>query len=262
MIFTKINRKINLFKSCMLLGMFMLGINAIQAASPEETFEQANSLYAEGKFNEAVELYTSLLEEDYISAPLFYNLGNAYFKGNRNVEAILYFEKALKMNPRNADYLHNLAVANSKIENNADKLSEFFINAWWKNLASFFSSTGWSILALILFWTGVGAVLVWLFAVKRKYKKIGFFIAPVFILLSIIPFLLANSRAQFIENSQTAIVMEVDKTLKTAPDSTVDVGEIAAGTKVKLLDTIGEWKKVQTPNGEIGWLKKSTLAEI
>lgn len=255
--------KTNYFKYTLLLAtLFLIGEIPLKAEGIADTFEQANKLYQEGDFLQAVELYNSLIEDDYKAAGLFYNLGNTYYRLNRHAEAILYYEKALKMSPNKSNYLHNLAIVNSKINSDREKVPEFFLDKWWSNLTSFASPSGWSILALLLFWTGITGGLFWLFANKRRHKKIGFFLGTTLVFISILPLLLANSRANTLESSNAGIIMESGITLKTAPESDVVVAEMAAGTKVKLVDVIGEWEKVQLPDGEMGWLHRDNIGKI
>jgi hypothetical protein len=50
--------------------------------SREEMFFKANEAYKEGRFEDAIDGYTRLLNGSYKSGHLFYNLGNAYFLPN------------------------------------------------------------------------------------------------------------------------------------------------------------------------------------
>lgn len=255
--------KTNYFKYVlMLIALFLMTGMPLKAENTTEIFEQANKLYQEGDFQQAAELYSSLIEEDYYSEELFYNLGSTYYRLNRHAEAILYYEKALKLNPNESNYLHNLAIVNSKINSDTEKNPEFFLNKWWGNLTSFASASGWSVLALFLFWTGIAGGLIWLFANKRRHKKLGFFLGTILVFASILPFLMANGRANTLSSSKAGIIMESGITLKAAPESDVVVEEMKAGTKVKLVDVIGEWEKVELPNGEIGWLHRDNIGKI
>ena len=53
-------------------------------AGPQEIFEKGNAAYAEGNYTSAKDAYELLVLDDNISAELFYNLGNTYFKLGEN----------------------------------------------------------------------------------------------------------------------------------------------------------------------------------
>ena len=88
--------------------LFSLVINA---QTSDELFSKANNLYQNGKYSEAIKLYTSIEKQGLKSDDLFFNLGNCYYKLNKVAPSIYYYEKALKTNPIHEDASFNLAFA-------------------------------------------------------------------------------------------------------------------------------------------------------
>src|SRR5256885_5435373 len=80
-------------------------------AQADANFSRANDEYARGQFQEAVHDYESLVQAHEWSAPLFYNLGNAYFRSGDLGRAILNYERALALEPQHPESLANLTVA-------------------------------------------------------------------------------------------------------------------------------------------------------
>ena len=80
----------------------------------QTSFEQANAAYAEGRYEEAATLYQAMIDEQ-PNAILYYNLGNAQFKQGELAQAILAYERALRLQPHHKDAKYNLAFAQSKI---------------------------------------------------------------------------------------------------------------------------------------------------
>ncbi len=81
------------------------------AAGPEdaaEAFRAANDLYARGEYEDAADRYRLLLEEGHEAAAIHFNLGNAYYKLHRIGPAILAYERAARLDPRDADIAGNL----------------------------------------------------------------------------------------------------------------------------------------------------------
>jgi tetratricopeptide (TPR) repeat protein len=59
------------------------------AIDPQITVAKANKAYTAGFYDNAVELYKSVIAEGYESVELYYNLGNACYKQNDFASAIL-----------------------------------------------------------------------------------------------------------------------------------------------------------------------------
>ena len=74
-------------------------------------FDTANKLYEEGKFAEAAAAYESLVQSRQVSAALYFNLGNAWFKSGQIGRAIAAYRQAEQMTPRDPDLRANLQFA-------------------------------------------------------------------------------------------------------------------------------------------------------
>lgn len=78
----------NRYKIVMLLLAVPL---SLQAQAPQALFEQANGLYKQGKFVEAIKLYRQIPNK---SAQVEYNLGNCAYKLKRYGWALLHWRRA------------------------------------------------------------------------------------------------------------------------------------------------------------------------
>ena len=84
--------------------------------------KSAREQYAEGKYEETLSSYEQLLGQGYVSAELYYNLGNVHFKLNNVASSILFYEKARKLSPDDSDINFNLVIANQRIVDKLDKV--------------------------------------------------------------------------------------------------------------------------------------------
>ncbi|HHH49734.1 MAG TPA: tetratricopeptide repeat protein, partial [Saprospiraceae bacterium] len=249
-----------MFKKILLILICIYSVNNFAFANVDTLFVKANEAYKSKEFNKAIDLYESILKEDFQSKELFYNLGNSYFKQDQLGKAVLYFEKALLLDPTDEDIQYNLELVKSFSKDEITVLPPFFLARWWGTLRGLASSTLWSIIALVIFWLGVAGIIVWLIAQEREKKKKGFLIGFLLISLSILPFLLAYDKFNLEKDSNMAIVLAKETALKSAPDiESTELLLIHEGTKLELLDEIGEWSKVRLQNGEQGWLPFSTF---
>ncbi|MBR4845599.1 MAG: tetratricopeptide repeat protein, partial [Bacteroidaceae bacterium] len=84
------------------------------------TKAMADSAYTANDYASAAHIYEMLLAEHGESASVYYNLGGAYYKMNEIARSILNYERALLLDPSNADVKFNLELARAKaVDKNA-----------------------------------------------------------------------------------------------------------------------------------------------
>ena len=83
------------------------------AQSQEEICRKANISYENADYEKAASLYEDLLEKDMVSPEVFYNLGNSFFKLKQIGRAIVNYERAQRLAPRDKDIRLNLKLARS-----------------------------------------------------------------------------------------------------------------------------------------------------
>lgn len=75
---------------------------------PAQVVASANEQYTAGRYASALERYESLMARGWMAPSLYFNAGNAAAQLNRKALAVLYYERALAMNPRDPDVQYNL----------------------------------------------------------------------------------------------------------------------------------------------------------
>ena len=64
-------------------------------------------------------------------------------------------------------------------------------------------------------------------------------------------------------NSNEAIIMVSSATLATSPDKNgTEMAVLHEGTKVIIVDELGEWIEVKLKDGNVGWLLLSNVEKI
>ena len=122
------------------LSLLLIGlIGYIQFAVAAPTKAEADEAYQKEKFSEAASLYEEILQTQGESADIYYNLGNAYFKLKNTAKAVLNYERALLLNPGDADIRFNLDMARSKTVDKITPTAEVFIVTWYKSLVNMMS---------------------------------------------------------------------------------------------------------------------------
>ena len=246
-----------------LIFIFLLTGYLANADNNQLLIEEAGKLYNEGTYDRAVEMYQKVLGSGFESAELYYNLANAHFKMNELAPAILYYEKAAKLNPSDEDIQFNLAIANSRIVDKIETVPELFYVRWWNSLIFTFSVDGWAVISLIAFVLLLVSALGFFLFDVIIIKKTAFWTGIVFLLLSVSSFALANQKYNSFRKDHEAIVFTPTVTVKSSPaENSIDLFVIHEGTKVHITDNVGDWTEIKIANGTIGWLKSTDLVRI
>lgn len=246
--------------SLLCLGMIMPAAVAQTAA---DEFESANLLYREGKHEEAARAYEAILKQGYVSAPLYFNLGNAYYRLGKTALSVLAYERALRLKPSDPDATHNLALVNLKTVDRIEPLPELFIIEWLRSLSIFLPphTTIWLFAACwALFFSGLALLSVLNQSVVAKTVRL--LVIAAFVVLIPAAILMATQIADA-GSRNDAVVTATITTAKTSPDAkSVDAFVIHEGLKVRLSDAVGGWVKIALPDGKVGWIRAEECERI
>lgn len=233
------------------------------AQTPRELIQQGNEAYGKSDFVGAANAYNAILDAGYVSADLYYNLGNAYYRQEEYGLAILNYERALRLKPNFRDARQNLQLANTKTEDEITQLPEIFIVQWARSLTSWFSPMGWRVVLLVLL-AVLAALVVVIFLsqeyVWRKRSLIGSIFVVVLLLLALACAIASSVRAN--QHNQ-AIVTAPMIVVKSSPESgSVDKLILHEGTKVGIDETLGDWHKIHIADGNTGWVSTDEVTVI
>jgi len=229
----------------------------------QDIFQSANKAFSNKKYDEAIQLYESILDKNYQSSELYFNLGNCFFQKKEWGKTILNYERALLITPNETAILHNLSLAKSNTIDEIVVLPSFFLTRWWTQIRNITHSGFWSLLGILFIYVGIGGIVLWILGKERITRKQGFFGGMMALGLSIMIFALAYDSFQIQKKSDVAIIMSKETLLKSLPDEiSNELLPLHEGTKVKIIEKITSWYKVRLDNGEIGWIIESALEEI
>ena len=226
----------------------------------QTTFDDANTAYAEGRYADAAALYQSMIDEA-PDAVLYYNLGNAEFKQGELAQAILNYERALRLKPNYKDAEYNLAFAQSRITDNITE-QDFFLSVWARTVRNSLKESTWFRLSICLFIFGLIGILVFLLGREIWLRKTAFHLAWIALLFSLIAGLNGGSLHQRDTVRSEAIITQGVVNAKSSPDrSGTDLFTLHEGTKVTIRETLGEWCNIRVGNNE-GWIKQQNMERI
>lgn len=238
-------------------------LHAASASQMQKTAAAADESYRKGNYPSAVEQYNEVIANGFSSADLYYNLGNAYYRLDRFADAILCYERALRLNPSHSDAKQNLALANSKTQDRIATLPQFFLAAWYNTLVTRITPHAWRIIVLLFLALLAASFVIFRLAHQLTLRKAAFIAiiaSATLMLLSIILLLISTAR---FNSRDAAIVMQPSVAVKSSPESqSVDKLILHEGTRVVISEDLSGWHKITLADGTTGWLTSDAIERI
>ena len=233
------------------------------AANSDSLYFRANELYQGGEYEMALNVYRQVTEEGVESPGLYYNMGNAAYRSNSIGYAILYFEKALKLDPSHEDARHNLEFVSRYKVDAFEQVPELFVRSWTRKMVQSLSEKVWSILSIVLFFIFLVSVLIYLFSNRLMLKKAGFFGALFGILVFVVSITSAVSSHRNIIRPEAGIILSPSVVVRSSPsDSGTELFILHEGTKVKMNEEVSGWQNIRVIDGREGWIGSSDFESI
>ena len=247
----------------LLLMLSSAGLNASEA-SADMLWADANSAYGQGDWASALDSYEQISALGLESAPLYYNIGNVYYRLNEYAKAVLYYERALKLDPSFEDAQFNLEHMKSLLQDKIEVIPDFFLKEWLADLSRTMSSNAWAVVFLCLLALTLALMLVFRLSPSIVWRRVGFFAGLVALILAISALSFSIWQKNDYQSHDEAVVMKTVTSVKSSPSSgsSTDLFILHEGTKVKVLDSEGAWTNISLSDGRQGWMKADDIEII
>ena len=240
-----------------------LSLGLTNAQNIQETFAEANQLYQQENYKQAIEKYHAILNDDQVSSTLYYNLANSYYQTHQIAESIYFYEKALKLDPKNEDAQQNLTIVQKSIIDQIDEVPKTSFERFRIAYLSKLHYNTWAYLSTIFVLLATLLWVVFFFVFQSNRKKVLFSLSLLLSMLALGVLGVTYQQYSFEKNNHFAIVFSERVEVKSAPrNSASEVFTLHLGTKVQLIDQAGEWNKIKIADGQIGWAKVAAVKEI
>jgi len=251
--------------------------------STRQTFSEANALYEARDYDGAIAKYLEVADAGVVDEALSYNLANAYFKVGAMGRAVLNYERALRLSPRDEDVRANLALIQSLLRDQQFIVKESLpkrVILWaYHNLSV--AEMVWlnTALYLLLVIIILGAIFRDTRIVSGVYGRVslaspgrffGLEKGPDFALAIVTVSLLlaATSVSAYHKNDvesrrQDGVVVASETGVLGGPsvEATLQF-QIHEGTTVTVIDTRPKWLHIQLPGELSGWIRSDSVERI
>jgi tetratricopeptide (TPR) repeat protein len=223
----------------------------------EELFVRANQAFKEGQYQKAVDGYEQLIQSGHQNGHLYYNLGNAYFRIGDLGEAILNYERARILIPRDADLSFNLRNAQDQMQDAIAQSHDFIrMTFFWLDSVSL-NELFWSFAILnILFWT---SLLTRLFF----RSEWNYYLPLILVVLWLIVGLSFGLKWYQVETDDRAVILEKEVNILAGPDENDTVlFKLHEGSIVHHERSEDGWYLVSLPDKKRGWIEAEAVELI
>jgi tetratricopeptide (TPR) repeat protein len=225
--------------------------------SVEDLFFTANRSYKEGRFQEAADGYLRLLGSGLKNGHVYYNLGNAYLRLNELGRAILYYERARLLIPRDADLNFNLRYAHDQtldaIPVSQSVISQSF---FWLNNLTFLELFGAFVILNFAFFLILFTRLFY----RAEWTYYVFLVLLIFTIISAIS---VSLKWYQLRTDDRAIVLKKEVDVLSGPDPQDTVlFKLHEGAIVNNERSEDGWVLVHLSEEKRGWVQSKDLERI
>ena len=227
-----------------------------------ELWQEGVTAYSDSRYQDAVSAWDELIASGKEAPEVYCNLGDAWFKLGNYPKAILNYERALKLDPSFSDARYNLDFAGGFVQDKIEAVPEFILKSLARKVCYFLGSNVWAALFLVLLALALCMWLMFLLASSISKRRTGFYSGIVLLLLSLCCLGFSIWQKRDYDKADSAIVMIPVSSVKSSPSGGKDLFIIHEGTKVKILDSVGEWQNISLADGRQGWIELSSIEII
>ena len=246
--------------------LLMVPFTGLQAQEnyPDSLWKAGVEAFTAGDYAGALQDWQDVQATGLGSKELYGNLASAYFKTGEIAPAILWWERALRLDPSDGDIRYNLEYARSLTQDKIDEVPEIFFEQWGHAMCYLLPSNTWAVLCIVLLAVTVALALLFLLGSTPGKRRWGFFAGIAALILTFLCWDFAQwQRTEALRQDQ-AIVMRPVSSVKSSPSDTgaKDLFILHEGTRVKILDNVGGFSQIEIADGRQGWIPSAEVEVI
>ena len=260
--------------SAVMLILVMLVGSALADDPNQALFDKANEEFkiaseagdnkpevAKAAYLRAADIFAQVIRSGVKNGDIYYNLGNCYYQAGDFPLAILQYRRALLYAPEDEKIHSNLASAERMLDSTDPKENT---RGFWETIASYNAKIPLIVkeyfnkISYVLFWGG----LIGFLTLRKKVARKKFIIIAIIWWLSLVGVSLVSYLAA---GNADGIILSSEVTARKGDgDNYAEafLKPLPAGTEFTVLETRGDWLKVELTTGNKCWLKTSDVGLV
>ena len=222
------------------------------APTPAELFRQAAQSYDAGDFAAAGRSYDALIGAGWVSAPLFFNAGNAAFRREDLGSAVLHYRRAWSLAPRDAEITANLRFALQRAGAPEELLKP------WESLFSRLTLGEWAAVAVAAYWLAAAAWAWWLLRGRAPATRR---LASGLVAIALVGTAGIGFWLDWRARPEWVVTQPGQQALFAPLDSATPHFALPPGSVVRLREAAGDWLRIRAGRDE-GWVRRSAAQPV
>lgn len=249
-------------QSILVYFVLLASVSSFGSMALGSTLERAESAYSAGRYNEATDLYLERALDKDTTAPnasVFHNLGLALDRQNELGPAVAAYLRAVQLEPRQGDFQYNLQFLLGKAQDKLDaQFQRDVLTRMWAGPSVFASERELFYLGLV-FLALVAGFFSFSLLSPRHRKSAGLMTA----VCGMVGLVLASALHYKLRGEADLGAVAVPKlSAYSGPTESVVIFELHSGAPFQILNTKGEWVKIELSDQKQGWVKRSGIASF
>ena len=222
-------------------------------------YENGLDAYRNNQYELAIQEFETILDNNWDSPELYYNLGNAYYRNGNTSGSVWAYESCLRLSPTYTDAEYNLKLANLKVKDRVDLPDPPIYLKWYMGIKEHFTPSIWINLTLFIL-----LLLSLLVAVSRILSVVSLnYISGIFSTLFFVS-LFFTLHSIWTENSiNQGIIYYSAVEARSEPNTfSARLFEVHEGLKVSVNQTSENWVEIELLDGKSGWVENHQIRLI
>ena len=245
-----------------IMGFLLLLISTagpLHAAGSVKAFQEGVKNYQQGNYTSAIAEFSKVADRNIKNVPLFYNLGNSYLKNGDLGHAVLWYKRALRLNPHDPDLIFNYNYALTCLADMAPgQQDSVFLRVilFWNFLLS----------SAVIQWTAIFLNgIFWIIITWQEISgsKALDFLRHTVLILAVVAALAAwyNYYEDYYHKEAVILPGEIAVRSGLSDNSTV-LFVLHSGSLIQVDGERGNFLKIRFSNDKIGWIRKDAAELI
>ncbi len=247
-------------KIFLMMGIWLLLVGGAWAQNDQvlSWFVEGNNAYKSADYAGAIVAFEKITASGVVSGAVYYNLGNSYYKKGELGKALLNYERARRLMPRDSDLEANWEYANSLVKKSTEDIKHGFWARAMNHYLLSFSLGEWAcgVWINIFVLAVVHLLSLWL----NWNKVLSRWLVATLLLLAVVHggllWVKLNSEGRF------AVVLKEEAARFEPRAEATKHFDLYEGAKVEVIRAEGSWVKIRRLDKNLGWVPKATVERI